>query len=88
MSVEVKVRRASPGLYAITAGPAFRFDLSRSEDDPRRWQLAPRSNAAWKALGEPERAPVYGTLREAVAVVRGAVESAMRERVAAEAGCC
>ncbi len=48
----MKVRRAMQGLYAITAG-ALRFELARSEDDPRRWQLCPRSTEAYKALGEP-----------------------------------
>ena len=44
------MRRASPGLYAITAGPAFRFDLSRSEDDPRRaGRLASAPLLAWPA---------------------------------------
>ncbi len=80
MAVEVKVRRASRGLYAITAGPGFRFELARSEDNPRKWQLCPRSEAAHKALGEPERAPYFDRIADAVGTVRGAVDAAGRTR--------
>ena len=74
----MKVRRAGAGLYAITAGSGarqLRYELARSMDDPNFWQLAPRSTAAWKALGEPERAPLFEKKREAEQRVRGIVEA-------------
>lgn len=75
MSNVLKVRRAMQGLYAITAG-TLRFELARSENDPRLWQLCPRSEAAYTALGEPDRAPYFESKRAAVAAVRGIVEEA------------
>lgn len=71
----MRVRRAMRGLYAITAG-ALRFELARSDDDPRLWELCPRSEDAWRALGEPERAPKYQSKRAAIAAVRDATGEA------------